>query len=61
MGDFTNLLVPCGHTFCHSCSQKLVNCPNCRVKIDYRLDMNKLNIRIRKEPDVQVSKKVKND
>jgi len=54
--DFTDLLVPCGHTFCHSCSQKLVNCPNCRIKIDYRIPMKKFNIRIRKEPDMQVSK-----
>ena len=58
--EFMDLLVPCGHTFCHSCSKKLENCPNCRVKIDYRLPMKKFNIRIRKEPDEQVSKKLKN-
>jgi hypothetical protein len=57
--EFTDLLVPCGHTFCHSCSQKLVNCPNCRVKIDYRLPMKKFNIRICKEPEVLVSKRQK--
>jgi hypothetical protein len=57
--DFTELLVPCGHTFCHSCSQKLVNCPNCRVKIDYRLPMKKFNIRIRKDSEVQSSKRQK--
>jgi len=57
--EFTDLLVPCGHTFCHSCSKKLVNCPNCRVKIDYRLPMKKFNIRIRKEPEVQALKRQK--
>jgi hypothetical protein len=57
--EFTELLVPCGHTFCHSCSQKLVNCPNCRVKIDYRLSMKKFNIRIRKDSEVQASKRQK--
>jgi hypothetical protein len=57
--EFTELLVPCGHTFCHSCSQKLVNCPNCRVKIDYRLPMKKFNIRIRKDSEVQASKRQK--
>lgn len=57
--DFTELLVPCGHTFCHSCSQKLVNCPNCRVKIDYRLPMKKFNIRIRKDSEVQALKRQK--
>ena len=59
--DFTELLVPCGHTFCHSCSKKLVNCPNCRVKIDYRLSMKKFNIRIRKDSEVQASKRLKTD
>jgi len=57
--EFTDLLVPCGHTFCHSCSQKLVNCPNCRIKIDYRLPMKKFNIRIRKDSDVKVTKRLK--
>jgi hypothetical protein len=57
--DFTDLLAPCGHTFCHSCSQKLVNCPNCRVKIDYRLPLKNFNIRIRKEPEVQALKRQK--
>jgi hypothetical protein len=57
--EFTDLLVPCGHTFCHSCSQKLVNCPNCRIKIDYRLPMKKFNIRIRKDSDVKATKRLK--
>jgi hypothetical protein len=57
--DFTELLVPCGHTFCHSCSQKLVNCPNCRVKIDYRLPMKKFNIRIREDSEIQALKRQK--
>jgi len=57
--EFTDLLVPCGHTFCNSCSKKLVNCPNCRVKIDYRLPLKKFNIRMRKDDDVQISKKLK--
>jgi len=57
--DFTDLLVPCGHTFCHSCSQKLVNCPNCRIKIDYRIPMKKFNIRIRNDSEVQASKRLK--
>jgi hypothetical protein len=57
--EFTDLLVPCGHTFCQSCSQKLVNCPNCRVKIDYRLPMKKFNIRIRKESDEKTTKRKK--
>ena len=57
--EFTDLLVPCGHTFCHSCSQKLVNCPNCRFKIDYRVSMKKFNIRIRKDSDEQALKRQK--
>ena len=57
--EFMDLLVPCGHTFCNSCSKKLENCPNCRVKIDYRLPMKKFNIRIRKEPEVQALKRKK--
>ena len=57
--EFTDLLVPCGHTFCQSCSQKLVNCPNCRVKIDFRLPLKKFNIRIRKDSDDHCSKRVK--
>jgi hypothetical protein len=57
--EFTDLLVPCGHTFCQSCSQKLVNCPNCRVKIDYRLPLKNFNIRIRKEPDEKTTKRKK--
>jgi hypothetical protein len=59
--DFTDLLAPCGHTFCHSCSQKLVNCPNCRVKIDYRLPLKNFNIRIRKESEVQALKKIRTE
>jgi hypothetical protein len=57
--EFTDLLVPCGHTFCHSCSLKLETCPNCRVKIDYRLPLKNFNIRIRKEPEVQALKRQK--
>ena len=59
--EFMDLLVPCGHTFCHSCSKKLENCPNCRVKIDYRVSMKKFNIRIRKEPEVQSLKKIRTE
>jgi len=57
--EFTDLLVPCGHTFCQSCSQKLLNCPNCRVKIDYRIPMKNFNIRIRKEADKKNTKRKK--
>jgi hypothetical protein len=59
--DFTDLLAPCGHTFCHSCSQKLVNCPNCRVKIDCRLPLKNFNIRVRKESEVQALKKIRTE
>jgi hypothetical protein len=59
--EFTNLLVPCGHTFCNSCSKKLVNCLNCRVKIESRLHLKNLNIRIRKEPVIQFSESIKAD
>jgi hypothetical protein len=57
--EFTDLLVPCGHTFCNSCSKKLVNCPNCRVKIESRLPLKKFNIRIRKDSDEHTSKRQK--
>lgn len=57
--EFTDLLVPCGHTFCNSCSKKLVNCPNCRVKIESRLSLKKFNIRIRKDSDEHTSKRLK--
>jgi hypothetical protein len=57
--EFTDLLVPCGHTFCNSCSKKLVNCPNCRVKIESRLPLKKFNIRIRKDSDEHTLKKQK--
>jgi hypothetical protein len=57
--EFTDLLAPCGHTFCHSCSQKLETCPNCRVKIDYRLPLKNFNIRIRKDSDEQALKRQK--
>jgi len=57
--EFTDLLVPCGHTFCNSCSKKLVNCPNCRVKIESRLPLKKFNIRIRKDSDEHTLKRLK--
>jgi len=57
--EFMDLLVPCGHTFCNSCSKKLVNCPNCRVKIESRLPLKKFNIRIRKDCDENTSKRQK--
>jgi len=57
--EFMDLLVPCGHTFCNSCSKKLVNCPNCRVKIESRLPLKKFNIRIRKDSDEHTSKRLK--
>jgi hypothetical protein len=59
--EFTDLLVPCGHTFCHSCSLKLETCPNCRVKIDYRLPLKNFNIRIRKDSDMHATKRLKNN
>lgn len=59
--EFTKLLVPCGHTFCNSFSKKLVNCPNHRVKIESRLHLKNLNIRIRKEPVIQFSESIKAD
>jgi hypothetical protein len=59
--EFTDLLVPCGHTFCNSCSKKLVNCPNCRVKIENRLPLKKFNIRIRKDSDEKTTKRIRID
>lgn len=35
----TTCLTPCGHTFCIKCSEKMIDCANCRSRVEKKIKM----------------------
>ena len=35
--QYPHILVPCGHSFCHTCIDKLTKCPYCRINIENKI------------------------
>ena len=54
---YTDMLSPCGHTFCHGCSLKLTDCPNCRIRIKSRISLGNFGIKFRNPESSAVKRK----